>query len=725
MNLATSRILDKINKLLLFRLLEMVVILYFVFNLLRPASEYTFSNDDFEQEYAIRAGAYSVVVTYDVNEETDLQLYDIAGSVNIQSKKYRALTRTGEIYLTVGDAKKSETVWFLCSVDDMKISSGESDAVIKSVEFKECIVYRYTMLVFAVLLCILFEMLHYYYYHKFVNSNIRDKLVIIILILLWIFSSLPVMDDITYIGHDIEFHIARIVSIANGLADGQLPVYMYSDMLNGHGYASPLFYGDMFLYLPAVLYLLKIPLGVCYNIYILFINGLTVFLSYVAFQNVTGRKKYALLGAILYTLSLYRLTNIYTRSAMGEYSAMVFFPLIIMGLYNMYSKDEYHLRDCMLVILGLTGVIQNHVLSTEMVGIFIMIFCFVKLKKTLQLRRFLSLCGIVICTLLLNADFFVPFIDSKEMDLCVFDKVNSIQYKGAYMSHIFNPISQGYGVSGKEMSLSMGGGLIAGFVICCVCMILLKKLENKIKLFWWFGALALLFSTRYFPWDLSRKFGETISKYIGAVQFPWRYLSIACIMISFAIVLLYQYLERENIKFATILIGITVGASILSVGDFYAKSIDEMEVKTYLSESEVMMSYVGSGEYLPIGTDEFELRDNNVKCDQNVRITNYCKNKKQHILSCENISDHNAKITIPILNYEHYIAYDCESLEEFTILNGENNNIMIEIPAYYKGNIVVDYKVRTAWKIANLISVITLLILMVFYKRSKVVCVRV
>lgn len=162
MNLATGRIFIKINKLQPFRLLEMVVILYLVINLFRPVSEYTFSNADFGQKYSIRAGAYSVVVTYNVNEETELQPYDVAGSVSIQSKKYRVFTKAGEIYLTVGDTKRSETVWFLCSVNDMQISSGGSDAVIKSVEFKECIIYRYTMLMFAALFSILFEMLHYY-----------------------------------------------------------------------------------------------------------------------------------------------------------------------------------------------------------------------------------------------------------------------------------------------------------------------------------------------------------------------------------------------------------------------------------------------------------------------------------------------------------------------------------------------------------------------------------
>ena len=43
--------------------------------------------------------------------------------------------------------------------------------------------------------------------------------------------------------------------------------------------------------------------------------------------------------------SAYRLTCVYTRAAVGEFTAMVFFPLVLLGLYGIYTSDRPRFGD--------------------------------------------------------------------------------------------------------------------------------------------------------------------------------------------------------------------------------------------------------------------------------------------------------------------------------------------------------------------------------------------
>ena len=67
------------------------------------------------------------------------------------------------------------------------------------------------------------------------------------------FSSLLCFADFLFYGHDLDFHIGRIAALSNSIQNGQFPQRIEQSMLNGYGYATPLFYGELFLYFPAIL----------------------------------------------------------------------------------------------------------------------------------------------------------------------------------------------------------------------------------------------------------------------------------------------------------------------------------------------------------------------------------------------------------------------------------------------------------------------------------------
>ena len=74
---------------------------------------------------------------------------------------------------------------------------------------------------------------------------------------------LPLFFEGIYRGHDLQFHISRIDGIVQAIQDHQFPIALYPYKNFGYGYASPLFYSDLFLIIPAIIYkLFKHPMHI-------------------------------------------------------------------------------------------------------------------------------------------------------------------------------------------------------------------------------------------------------------------------------------------------------------------------------------------------------------------------------------------------------------------------------------------------------------------------------
>ena len=316
-------------------------------------------------------------------------------------------------------------------------------------------------------------------YYKFQKAKWQKKLEWMLAALIIILASYPALIGNTqaYIGHDYEYHIRRIATIANELRYGKFPVMYQSDASNGFGYISHLLYGNIILYFPAILHLLGLPLTSSYNIFIILVNIITYVIAWYCSLKIFKEAKYAHFGAGLYLLAAYRLTNVYIRSAVGEYLAMAFLPLAFYGIYKIiYADYSVRFRDTFPLILGVTGIIECHILSTEMAALFISVI-FVLHWKAVK-RHFAILFKALLCVLGLNAFFLVPFIETYQADLMVNATATSANISGfgVYLPQLFNLFLSGinwaqWDSTRDTMSLSIGGPLIIGailFLIVCI-----------------------------------------------------------------------------------------------------------------------------------------------------------------------------------------------------------------------------------------------------------------
>ncbi len=148
---------------------------------------------------------------------------------------------------------------------------------------------------------------------------------------------------LTY-GHDMVFHLNRIEGLKDGLLSGMFPVRVQPTWNNGWGYAVSVMYGDLTLWLPALMRMAGFTLQTTWKTFLITVNLLTAVISYYSFYKI-GRDKYAALAAsLLYCTGMYRLACIYVRAAVGEFTVMMFLPLVVLGFWYAFDGEEMEER---------------------------------------------------------------------------------------------------------------------------------------------------------------------------------------------------------------------------------------------------------------------------------------------------------------------------------------------------------------------------------------------
>lgn len=162
-------------------------------------------------------------------------------------------------------------------------------------------------------------------------------------------------------GHDSAYHYLRIDATAENLRNGTLFSGVDYLFLNGAGYASSAAYPDFFLLIPACLRLLGVGIGTTMSVYLLLCDCATYLTMFLCGRACTKSAVGGTIAAVAYTLCQYRMDNIFIRLALGEVQALIFWPLILCGLYDLIFED---FRKPYVLGIGFVGMLLSHVIST-------------------------------------------------------------------------------------------------------------------------------------------------------------------------------------------------------------------------------------------------------------------------------------------------------------------------------------------------------------------------
>ena len=563
------------------------------------------------------------------------------------------------------------------------------------------------------------------------NDELKEgKHIMIAFCIIIITSSFPLLVDYCLGGGDMGFHLLRIEGLMEGIKSGQFPVRIQPNWLKEHGYAVSVFYCDTFLLFPALLRLIGFPVIYAYHFFIIIVNAATAFTSYVCCKKLFSSKYIGILGSVLYTLAPYRIYNIYTRNAVGEYTAMIFLPCICLGFAIIFRRKMYdciqkHERGWIYLVIGFTGVIQSHVISCELIAGFSVLLCVVLYKRFLKKDVFLEILKAALVTFFLNLWYLVPFIDYFVNGDFVFHHTSgrTIQERGLYVAHLFYTWNwagenEHFDVTGMmdTVPTTIGAALVA-CILLFMYWVLNTKAEERVrweygvaKVTLFLGSIAMLCSLNFFPWDAIQRKGHLFAGLVSNIQFPMRFLLVATMCLSiFGCAIGKLVIDWKDRRIGGIIVAgimmVGLAGSMFYVNDMvYGKN---NVLRLYAAENMGNGAILGA-EYLPYGTDLSLISYENIRVSEGIQITQYSKNYLDMEVVCENTAAEEGYINCPMLYYKGYMARDNTSKDPLFVEAGENGTVRVSIPPKFQGKINIWFQSPWSWRFAELLSFITL-----------------
>ena len=525
-------------------------------------------------------------------------------------------------------------------------------------------------------------------YRKIIKNR-KNK--IIFIIVLTLLASLPVFifPGIKK-GDDVFFHLSRISAIRDNIKNLQIFKGIYPGYFNGYGYANGLFYPDIFLYVPALLTTLGMNVIISYKIFLILINLFTILSIFIAIKNISNNDYATILGSILYAFAPYRLVDMYERGALGETLAFIFIPIIIYGMYEIIFRDK---RKYYILVIGMTGLILSHMVSTYIITILLIIYCIFNTKQLFKEKRILYLLLSATITLLITSFFIVPMIEQMLSQKFYYNNTSNIpefvlSNRTVPIYLLFIGLPNFRRAFFKKYWVPSGIGII--FIYIIIKKIKHKEINDKfINQSVIISIITLLLTTLTPFWKLN-----IVKKILFPIQFPWRLYMIPTVLLTISGSII---LEKTN-KIKTIRnIFIMSTASVLSMFAICIIPKRITEVKEYDA------SYA---EYLPKEIDKEFIKQRELIISNNP-LEYTLKQIGTDIEISFKQNDMNTEIELPLIYYKGYESkMENKKLETFKTKNGL---VGIKINDIKEGNIKTSYKGTIISKTTKIISLITLI----------------
>lgn len=684
--------------------------------------------------HRIEKGIYTVRLHY----ETKSGSYRIYYDCMPDGKHYPAVY-SDEYELEPDQEEGSFRIWINSGTDDLILNASRKGAYkdngdrlyIKSMELirENGISSVYQMMKFCFLLLFLNAVFAAVLNRERLSQAIRDnRYVVVGLSCIFIISSISVFFHSQNEGHDLPFHLARIVGLGEELSRGNFPVRMQSAWNNGYGYPVSIFYGDILQYLPAVLYMMGTPLLYAYKIYQLFIHGCTVAISYFCYKRLGNDRYIGVACTGLYCLCVNRILNVCLRAAVGEYTAYMFFPMILLGMKEIYAgkREKPSKYGWVILCAGMTGIIQSHVLSFEMVCLLLGISAVLQIRKTFRKDIFCSLAKSAAATLFLNMGFLLPFLDYSRQEIVILrDKSTfGVQGNGLSLYELFSMGTVGVGdatlsVEGVKGRFPEALGLGMILVLLLTCFALLgwqwEKTERRQLLFTiGIAGISLFMSTYYFPGNRLAAI-PFVRNVVSSIQFPWRFVTVSIPVLTYAACLVFRKMKivLPMEKTRCMLVGVCIVCAVqgLQCTDMIVRSTSgyvKYDGHDLFREPGTTMG----GEYLFENTDLPEAFSNNSVLGENVAVSKVQREGNEITVACEAFDE--GYLQFPLFAYKYYQCVDLETGETLPYERGDNDRIRLGLPAGYQGSIKVLFKSPWHWRAAEAVSLFTL-IMLIFY----------
>ncbi|MBR5377454.1 MAG: hypothetical protein IK139_09265 [Lachnospiraceae bacterium] len=504
-------------------------------------------------------------------------------------------------------------------------------------------------------------------------------------------------------GHDIIYHLLRVESLKTGLENG-LP-FLRVNMLffNGQGYASSLFYPDLFLYIPALLRFFGLGINASYHIFIAFCLAAGFASAFYCMYTIGKNSACSLIFAVMFTLFGYHLYDVYERGAAGEFTALIFVPFVLAGLYDLMCSDY---GKPYLLVIGMSGVILTHTITAVMCALLCAVIFITGIGGIIKDRKKMGRLLLSVAAVILITAFYVfPMMEM------LFSTQFSLSAASFDPDHEKLLLKEVFSFSQPSM-----GPLI--FLPLLLRIFIRRQKEEKLLKFadicMIFGLAACLCTTGFLPW-------KKLESILYQVQFPWRLFVIAAPLVVFADAvyiarIIKDGIIKEKTAVFTVLCIMFLSAlwSFENTGEeYYSYSDDYFDYPPYTAE-------VIGGEWLPASAEDRDLlvEDADRAFDDAGRSQAVTRTKNS--LTVTGIAPDSKYIDVPFVYYKGYTAKDAGGRS--LAVDGSGRNGQARVYTEGSGSVLVTYSGTLIQHISSAVSLITLICIaaaMFFAARKK------
>lgn len=602
--------------------------------------------------------------------------------------------------------------------DDVVISadfSGDGYISITNVAVFETSARYKRVLFYAFLLCLLLALIY-----AFIRSNNSTRGVMLALAGIFGLSSFLIFRDHLLYGDDLFYHLLRIEGIQTGISQGIFPVKIHPVWAQDYGYAVGVFYGNLALYFPAFLRLLGFSVQTAWQFLIGAINLGTVIAFYLSFRRMFHSRLLGILASMLGCLNNYRLIDVYRRAAVGECLSILLFPLILLSFYLIFMEtDEKNwVKHSFLTAFSLTGLIQSHVVSCEMVFFIVLTACLIMLRRVFQKYIFRSLTLAAFLSILLNLGFLVPFLDFYNEEILIGSPQwegcsNDLQAVSLDPLQLFTLIEKNPSPNAYGPAYGIGPAFGAGILLFLLLLVLrVKKCRDDRNFYpallcFFLGGSLLFMSTKLFPWNALAGTGSIAEKLCHTIEFPWRLLAPGATLLTFSFCYIVSAVQKHFTKPALGGAAVFVCLALpllLSCVWFLSENARNRPARYIYATEDLDTMLLSSRDFLPTVTDPDKIEAGQINLSEGVSLSAYAK-RGTDIQGHVSTGGTEGFIDFPLNYYRYYLCVDASG-QSLPVSSGGNGMVRVTFPAAYENDIHIAFREPFHWRIAECFSLI-------------------
>lgn len=384
---------------------------------------------------------------------------------------------------------------------------------------------------------------------NFIVANRKHIIYIFLIFVVGSIISIPLLNNkLNVLKDDGIQHIIRINEITECLKNFE-STKISNNLCNGFGYSWDIFYGNFTSIIPGIINIF-VDSGInTFKLFLYILLILSGISMYISTYKMFNKHELSIIASVIYMCAPYHLNDMYIRYAVAEFASFIFIPLVFSGLYCILNnnnndsdnknrdrknlinnKEGYEQKEnsntgiCMF-ILGSSGLIITHLISTTITAIFAFIYLIFNFRKLKDIKMLKKILLSILLILMVTSYFWIPLLENSintKYEVYEPNKMSSSESVNYHRVELKDLISNKDNFQIHELGIVT----IALVLLTIYSIWKMDREKRKIVLiFLGFGIISILLTTKLINW-------EYVPKIFLFIQFPWRMLEFSSYFLS-------------------------------------------------------------------------------------------------------------------------------------------------------------------------------------------------